>query len=144
MGQIYTLENNYGGSVEYGLSRRNWRGRLAGQLCSSLSQPNEMYFETAIWLTLELVYLPAQRQEAEPLACATAAETVCFPLLPHFLLSVAPVELPGSSLEQRQRSYGKIVKKKLVLISRPAASSASVLLKPSFPHSPSSSRSSAT
>lgn len=45
-------------------------------------------------------YLPVQWREAEPLACAIAAETVHFPLLPHFLLSVVPMELPGSSLEQ--------------------------------------------
>lgn len=46
------------------------------------------------------MYLPVQRQEAEPLAFATAVETVHFPSLLHFLLSVAPTELPGSSLGQ--------------------------------------------
>lgn len=45
-----------------------------------------------------LEYLPAPMLAAESRACATVAETVHFPSLPHFLQSVAPMGLPGSSL----------------------------------------------
>lgn len=102
--------------------RANQKG---GQRWQLQGRGRDVLYNMPPCMKVELVYLPVQRQEAEPLACAIAVETAHFPSLPHFLPSAAPKALAGSSLGQGQWSCGEDRKPEWVVHPTPRSLAAS-------------------